>query len=118
MLAKAGVTVVAGERLDLDRALEKDGTRIVAIVMESGRRFAGKVFLDTTYEGDLMARAGVSYIVGREPNSRYGEEFNGIQLNRVIEGVDPYVVPGDPKSDTLPGVVFPARRGSRGRAMA
>ena len=115
MLAKAGVTVVAGERLDLGRALEKDGTRIIAIVMESGRRFAGKVFLDATYEGDLMARAGVSSIVGREPNSRYGEELNGIQLNRVIEGVDPYVVPGDPGSGTLPGVVFSRLPGEQGQ---
>jgi hypothetical protein len=118
MLAKAGVTIVTGERLDLAREVAKDGTRIVAIVMESGRRFGGKVFLDATYEGDLMARAGVSYIVGREPNSRYDEEFNGIQLNRVIEGVDPYVVPGDSTSGTLPGVVFPRPPGEHGQGDA
>ena len=115
MLAQAGVTVVSGERLDRRHSIEKDGTRIIAIVMESGRRFAGKVFLDTTYEGDLMARAGVSCIVGREPNRRYDEQYNGVQLNRVIEGLDPYVVPGDPKSGTLPGVVFPRPPGEPGQ---
>jgi hypothetical protein len=115
MLAKEGVAIVSGERLDLGRGVEKDGTRIVAIVMEGGRRFAGKVFLDATYEGDLMAKAGVSYIVGREPNSRYDEQYNGIQLNRAIEGVDPYVVPGDPSSGTLPGVVFPRQPGEPGQ---
>jgi hypothetical protein len=115
MLDEAGVTIVTGERLDRGRDVEKDGTRIVAIVMESGRRFAGKMFLDATYEGDLMARAGVSYIVGREPNSRYDEQFNGIQLNRPIEGVDPYVVPGDPSSGILPGVVFPKPPGEQGQ---
>jgi hypothetical protein len=119
MLAKAGVTIVSGERLDLKQGVEKEkqknGTRIVSIATESGRRFTGKVFLDATYEGDLMARAGVSYIVGREPNSRYDEQFNGIQLNRPIEGVDPFVVPGDPSSGTLPGVVFPRPPGEQGQ---
>jgi hypothetical protein len=115
LLAKAGVMVVTGERLDLQRGVVKEGTRIVAIVMESGRRFASAMFIDATYEGDLMARAGVSYIVGREPNSRYDEELNGIQLNRVIEGVDPYVVPGNPSSGTLPGVVFPRPPGEPGQ---
>jgi hypothetical protein len=115
MLARAGVTIVSGERLDLKQRVGKDGERVVAITMESGRRFTGKVFLDATYEGDLMARAGVSYIVGREPNSRYEEQFNGIQLNRPIEGVDPFVVPGDPSSGTLPGVVFPRPPGEPGQ---
>jgi glycine/D-amino acid oxidase-like deaminating enzyme len=115
MLAQAGVTIVSGERLDLKAGVEKDGVRIVAIIMEGGRRFTGKAFLDATYEGDLMARAGVTYVVGREPNSRYDEEFNGIQLNRPIEGVDPFVVPGSPSSGTLPGVGFPHPPGAHGQ---
>jgi hypothetical protein len=60
MLKTAGdkVTVVFGERLDLKKGVVKDGARIVKIVMESGREFSGKMFIDATYEGDLMARAG------------------------------------------------------------
>jgi hypothetical protein len=115
MLAKAGVTIVAGERLDLNRGVEKEGARLRAIRMESGRRFAGKMFIDATYEGDLMARSGVRYIVGREPNSRYDEALNGIQPNRVIDGVDPFVVPGDAASGLLPGVVFPQAPGEAGQ---
>jgi hypothetical protein len=114
MLAKAGVQVVAGERLDRKGGVAKDGMRITAIKMEGGRRFAGRMFIDATYEGDLMAAAGVSYIVGREPNSRYDEVHNGIQHHCVIPGVDPYVVPGDPASGTLPGVTLPKSPGAQG----
>ena len=56
MLADAKIEVVFGERLDLKRGVIKDGTAIKKIVMESGRTFAGKVFIDATYEGDLMAK--------------------------------------------------------------
>ena len=48
--------------------------------MESGKTFRGKMFIDATYEGDLMAKAGVSYTVGREANSQYGETLNGVQV--------------------------------------
>ncbi len=47
--------------------------------MESGLVVRGKMFIDATYEGDLMAKAGVSYHVGREANSVYGETLNGVQ---------------------------------------
>jgi hypothetical protein len=111
MLKAAGdkVTVVFGERLDLKKGVIKDGTRIVKIVMESGREFSGKMFIDATYEGDLMAKAGVSYHVGREANATYGETLNGVQLGHAkshqfkVE-VDPYVKKGDPSSGLLPGI--------------
>lgn len=109
MLREAGVEVVFGERLDLRKGVAKDGTRIVKIVMESGREFPGRMFIDATYEGDLMALAGVSYHVGREANSQYGETLNGVQTGRAIyhqftKNVDPYIVPGDPSSGALPGI--------------
>ena len=111
MLREAGerITVVRGERLDLKKGVVKDGTRIVRIVMESGRAFEGKVFIDATYEGDLMAKAGVKYHVGREANSVYGETLNGVQVgqgdkHQFTKNVDPYVKPGDPKSGLLPGI--------------
>jgi hypothetical protein len=109
MLEEAKVQVVLGERLDLKKGVVKEGDRIVSIVMESGRSFAGKIFVDATYEGDLMAKAGVSYTVGREANAQYGETLNGVQVRRAVshqfeKPVDPYVKPGDPSSGLLPRV--------------
>ncbi len=80
MLKGSGVVLVFQERLDLQKGVEKQGTRIVKITMESGKSFTGKMFIDATYEGDLMAKAGVSYHVGRESNSTYGETINGCKL--------------------------------------
>jgi FAD dependent oxidoreductase len=109
MIAEAKVPVVYSERLDLAKGVIKDGPRITQIVMESGRIFTGKVFIDATYEGDLMAKAKVSYHVGREANSLYGETINGLQIKGAVshqfsKRVDPYVRPGDPSSGLLPGV--------------
>ena len=106
--AEAKVPVVKGERLDLKNGVKKDGPRIVSIAMESGKTFAGKVFIDATYEGDLMAKAGVDYRVGREARAEYGESLNGVCFghggHQFTKPVDPYVKPGDPKSGLLPGV--------------
>lgn len=102
--------VVRGERLDRSPGgVVKNDGRIVSIRMESGRVFLGRVFLDCTYEGDLMSAAGVSYAVGREPNSQYSETISGIQRARTLnhqflDGVDPYVRKGDPSSGLLPFV--------------
>jgi hypothetical protein len=103
------VTVVKGERLDLAKGVVKQGARITRIIMESGRAFEGKMFIDATYEGDLLAKAGVKYHVGREANSVYGETINGVQTAHTVshqftKNVDPYVKPGDPKSGVLPGI--------------
>ncbi|HVW59990.1 MAG TPA: FAD-dependent oxidoreductase, partial [Puia sp.] len=60
-------------------------------------RVEAKVFIDCSYEGDLMAAAGVSYVVGRESNEDYHETYNGVQLlnkNQLPDSVDPYKVPG------------------------
>jgi hypothetical protein len=89
--------------------VQKEGARVVAIRMESGRIFRGRMFIDATYEGDLMAKAGVSYTVGREGNDRYGETLNGVQTrlaihHQFVPGVDPYRRKGDPSSGLLPGV--------------
>jgi hypothetical protein len=66
-----------------------------------------KIFIDCSYEGDLMAKAGVSYFVGREANSKYGETYNGVELrdkHQFADGIDPYKIPGDPKSGLLWGI--------------
>jgi len=107
-LREAGVEVVAGERLDLKPGgVEMSAGRIVAIRMESGRRFAGSMFIDATYEGDLMAKAGVSYYVGREAEGVYGESLAGVQMakakkHQFTHDVDPWVKPGDASSGLVP----------------
>lgn len=109
MIRAAQVPAIFGERLDLVRGVNKRERRIDAIVMESGRTFHSKMFIDATYEGDLMATAGVTYHVGRESNATYDETLNGVQTrhavhHQFIKPVDPYVAPGDPSSGLLPGI--------------
>jgi FAD dependent oxidoreductase len=112
LVREHNVKVVFGQRLDLKKGVQKDGSRIVAIVVESGETYRGKMFIDASYEGDLMARAGVSYHVGREANKTYGETLNGIQVknaihHQFIKPVDPFVKPGDASSGLLPLVSSP-----------
>ena len=114
----AKVEVVRNERLDLSGGVKKQGLRIQSVRMESGREYSGRVFIDASYEGDLMARAGVSYHVGREANADYDETLDGVQLgskkHQFNAPVDPYVVPGDPESGLLPGV-HPGGPGEQGQ---
>lgn len=66
-----------------------------------------KMFIDCTYEGDLMAKAGVSYTYGREASSQYGETYNGVQMldkHQFPDGVDPYKIKGKPESGLLWGI--------------
>jgi hypothetical protein len=109
MLAEAKVPVAMESRLDLNALVAKQDGRITEITLEGGTKVKAKVFIDATYEGDLMAKAGVSYHVGREANAKYGETLNGVQTknatkHQFIKGVDPYVKPGDKTSGVLPGV--------------
>ncbi|MBC7366580.1 MAG: FAD-dependent oxidoreductase [Undibacterium sp.] len=105
------IPVHRDEWLDRAKGVKKSGARITAITTLSGKTYTGKMFLDATYEGDLMAAAGIDYHVGRESRAQYGEELNGVQTGvlhhrhhfGVLQGkVSPYVVPGDPKSGVLP----------------
>ncbi|MCG6921655.1 MAG: FAD-dependent oxidoreductase [Acidobacteria bacterium] len=109
MVDEAGVDVRFGQRLDLGGGVKKDGARIRSVRMESGELYEGRAFIDATYEGDLMAEAGVSYTVGREGNEVYDETLNGVQTKNAVSHqfevpVDPWVVPGDPTSGLLPGI--------------
>ncbi|QJW88036.1 FAD-dependent oxidoreductase [Spirosoma taeanense] len=100
-------------------AVETQKNRITAITIEpssptpqtAGRAttqiIQAKQFIDCTYEGDLMAKAGVAFTVGRESNNQYGETWNGVQLldkHQFPDGVDPYRVPGKPESGLLWGI--------------
>ncbi|MFO0951940.1 MAG: FAD-dependent oxidoreductase [Isosphaeraceae bacterium] len=109
LLAESKAQVVRNAWLDRAGGVAREGKRIVSIRTLDGRTFAGKMFIDATYEGDLMAAAGVSYTLGREPNRQYNETLNGVQTRRAVSHqfenpVDPYVVPGDPKSGLLPKI--------------
>ncbi len=124
MCEDAGINVQRNARL---AAVEHKGRRISGIVMENGKIVRAKMFIDTTYEGDLMAKAGVSFTLMREGNAKYGETYNGIHYTekykpraghlmpgengRVVGGqgvwdrdfpLDPYVVIGCPESGLLP----------------
>jgi len=109
MISEENIPVHFEERLNLIDGVKKIGLNITEIEMESGLSFKGRIFIDATYEGDLMAKAGVSYTVGREANKVYGETLNGVQTNQAIyhqfkNKVDPYVIPGNPESGLLPSI--------------
>ncbi len=105
MAQQAGVAVFLGQRLP---STTMAGGKITQITMANGNVFRAREFIDASYEGDLLKQAGVSYTVGREANSQYGETINGIQTatsgNNLVSGMDPYVVAGSPASGLLPGV--------------
>lgn len=102
------ITVYRDEWLDREKGLIKKDGNITTFTTLSGKTFAGKMFIDATYEGDLMAAAGVSYHVGREANSVYGEQWNGIQVGVLHHGhhfktnISPYKIAGDSSSGLLP----------------
>ena len=102
------ITVLTGYRLE---SVAKDGTRITSVTCldKDGKPLTVKAdqFIDCSYEGDLMAKAGVSYTVGREGNDVYGEKWNGSWLmngHQFPDGVDPYIIPGKPESGLLWGI--------------
>jgi len=103
LLTEAKVPVYLQQRLV---SVKKDGVRITEITLENGKSFRAKMFIDASYEGDLMAKAKVSYHVGREANATYGETLNGIRAetphHQFTVPVDPFVKPGDPASGLLP----------------
>jgi hypothetical protein len=107
------IPVDRNEWLDRAQGVQKTGARLSSIRMLSGRNYTGRMFIDATYEGDLMAAAGVEYHVGREAQSVYNEQWNGVQTgvlhHRHHFGVlktriSPYIVADDPKSGVLPRI--------------
>ena len=108
-IARGNVEVLYNHRIV---GVQKQGATIKSIFLENvkGEPLAeifAKQFIDCTYEGDLMARAGVTYVVGREDNKVYGEDHNGVQmqhLHQFVDNVDPYVEKGNPASGLLWGI--------------
>lgn len=109
---RGGFDVLYETRL---KEVKKQGNRISEVVLENAINpstatniiVRAKMFIDCGYEGDLLARAGVSYTVGREDNKDYNETINGVQLmkgHQFPDGIDPYKIPGKPKSGLLWGI--------------
>ena len=110
LVSEYQIPVYREEYLDRERGVAMENGAIRSITTLSGLQLQGKEYIDATYEGDLMAAAGVSYTVGREANARYGEQWNGVQTGVLHHGhhfksdISPYVVPGDPSSGVLPRI--------------
>ena len=98
------------EWLNRSSGIQKNNSKIVSLTTLSGKVFKGKVFIDATYEGDLMASSGVSYHVGRESTKTYDEKWNGVQTGVLHhqhwfwENISPYKIPGDSTSGLLPKI--------------
>ncbi|MDF2726077.1 MAG: FAD-dependent oxidoreductase, partial [Paenibacillus sp.] len=105
-LEEAGIIVHYHQQL---ARVEMNNGRITRLVMHNGNMFEAKMFIDATYEGDLMAGAGVTYHVGRENNTVYKETLNGVQFgsphHMFKTWIDPYIIEGKPDSGLLPGIV-------------
>jgi hypothetical protein len=110
LISQENITVYRNEWLDREKGVVKKNGKIKSIKTLNGNIYKGKIFIDATYEGDLMASAGVRYTVGREDNSLYGETWNGVQAGVFQHGhyfkdkIDPYKIPGDPSSGLLPRI--------------
>lgn len=109
-ITKNKITVLRDEWLDRTNGIVKKNGKIISFRTLSGKIFSGKIFIDATYEGDLMATAGVSYQVGREACSMYNETWNGVQADAKHHGhyfkneIDPYKIPGKSESGLLYGI--------------
>lgn len=105
-LRENAIAVHRNQWLERQHGVAMTNGRIVAITTLDGNVYAGKMFIDATYEGDLMAAAGVSFTVGREANKTYGETLNGVQVKHAVKHqfdkpVSAYVTPGDAASGLL-----------------
>lgn len=110
LLEESGVSVHLNKRLNREQGLVKENNHIVSIETLDGNTYHAHMFIDATYEGDLMAAAGVSYTVGREANSQYGETRNGYNLYGKPFHFDPYREKGNPESGLLPYIELPNGR--------
>ena len=109
-IAENHIKVFRNEYLNRENGLVKKDGKIVSFKTLSGKTYKGKVFIDATYEGDLMAAAGISYHVGRESNATYNETYDGVQKGVThhkhwfFSDISPYKILGDPKSGLVYGV--------------
>ncbi|MFL2858401.1 MAG: FAD-dependent oxidoreductase [Planctomycetota bacterium] len=114
MLKKEGVRVLRNSPIDRTAAATTRSIpwRLIGLRLKKGGMVRGKVFIDASYEGDLLPLAQVPYTVGRESNDQYEETLNGVQNGRATkhqfkEEVSARVDPQDPDSPWLPGLLTP-----------
>jgi len=105
LVKDAGVTVFLDQRLREKGGVHKSGTRITDIVTEEGATYGAAIFADATYEGDLMAQAGVSYTWGREGTSEYGESLAGVREHTPLHQFRTAVSPYDQNGKLLPEIM-------------
>ncbi len=105
MAQQAGLTIYTNQRL---ASVTKTGAQLIAVTMNNSNVFRAKMFIDASYEGDLMAAGGVSYVVGREATSQYNEDLNGVRAPNTgghqfgSLQVNPYVITNNPASGLIP----------------
>jgi hypothetical protein len=104
MLSDAGVIVLCRHRLREKTGVRKDGARITEIFMEDGSSYQAEIYADCSYEGDLMAHAGVSFTWGRESISRYGESLAGVRERTPYHQFTVDISPYDSDGKLLPEV--------------
>ena len=110
LVKEDSIRVDRDEWLDREKGVVLDNGSIKSFSTLSGKTYSGKVFIDATYEGDLMAASGVSYHVGREGQEVYDEEWNGVQTGVLHHkhwfesDISPYIIPGDSSSGLLPKI--------------
>ncbi len=104
MLADAGVTVLFNQRLREKDGVRKSGERLQAITMENGAQYTARMFADCTYEGDLMAQAGVTYTWGREGSAQYGESLAGVRGETPFHQFQVDLSPKDAVGKLLPEI--------------
>lgn len=103
MLNEAGVALYLDQPL---AKIEREGNRLRTLESTSGKIVRARMFIDASYEGDLMALAGVTWRAGREANAEYAEALNGVRAetpkHQFVVHADPYRTPGDASSGLLP----------------
>lgn len=104
MLKEANVEILFNQRIALDKEVTKENQKITSIALEDGTIVSAKIFIDASYEGDLLAKSRISYTFGRESNKQYGETLNGIRFENSNKQFDvsPYLKENDPSSGLLP----------------
>jgi hypothetical protein len=104
MLQQAGVRVLKRHRLREKTGVQRQGNRVTSISMENGSQFQGAIFADCSYEGDLMAQAGIDYTFGRESSAQYGESLAGVRDRTPYHQFMVRVSPFDANGKLLPEV--------------
>jgi len=108
-LSTPGIRIIKNKRIDRSIKQEISNQVVRSITLEGGDIVEGKIFIDASYEGDLMASCGISYRLGREAADEFGEALNGIQCElatncQLPPGISPYKTPNDPSSGLIEGV--------------